>query len=247
MNYNINFNTFIDMHSLSVQEFSVIGEKFITDAKEFLVSINVDSAIAESVGKCLFNSMFTNKTYYHTPFHVLSMLYFAEMRKSEFKLENYEKLAIFFHDAIYRPGAKDNEKKSAMFMNSLLSYKDFAPLDNILWKATFIIETTAKHLEDNEFLPNYVFNIMDLDLMGFCSSPENFKIQNALIMKEFCQPDVPGYGCSLKEYYEGRLKFMKALNARKTIYRTKYFQDTFEALARHNIKNEIIELEKNAN
>jgi len=60
-------------------------------------------------------NMSSNSWFYHTIHHVEGMLQEYESRKAEFGLQEDKnlRLAIYYHDMIYVPGADDNEERSA--------------------------------------------------------------------------------------------------------------------------------------
>jgi predicted metal-dependent HD superfamily phosphohydrolase len=195
-----------------------------------------------SVSHTLFASMVHDKVHYHTPVHVLYLLAFAQENKVE--LQNWEKLAIFFHDAIYRPGAKinNNEHSSASLLEVLLNDTGVERED--ILDACSAIHQTANHLSDD--IKEKYWNVMDLDLSGFAANPSPFNLQNQLIEKEFRQANKKNYGYTLEQFLTGRIEFLTNLKKRKSLYHTELFKTTLrmEEKAQINLDNQIKETER---
>ncbi len=237
MIFNIDYKDFLNLNDCTAEQFKTVKTDFISNITDLLRDMGCNSYMTESIGYTLFSSMVHDKVYYHTPVHILYALSFAQ--DNHVPLENWEKLAIFFHDAIYRPGGKNNEGNSAIFMNALLDNTGMDEHDIAM--ATKAIESTARHLDDN--IPQEHWNVMDLDLAGFASNPKPFNLQNQLIEMEFCQPKKNGYGCTLEQFLQGRIAFLTALQNRKSMYHTELFKVelNMEDKAHINLENQIKE------
>lgn len=198
-----------------------------------------DPYYARSILLTTINAHISDKISYHSPLHVLSILSFAQL--NSIPLEDWELFAIFYHDVIYRPGSKKNEINSLQFMISLLS--DTGISQGVLAKAASGIQATAMHLD--EFVEPSTEKLLDLDLHSFTFDRESFSEINKTIKLEFCREDDKKFkGCNLKEYYTGRKSFLEKLNSKKSIFRTAYFQEYFETVARENLLYEIELVEK---
>jgi predicted metal-dependent HD superfamily phosphohydrolase len=193
-----------------------------------------DPYYSRSILLTTINAHISDKTIYHTPFHVLSILSFAQ--KNEISLEDWELLAIFYHDVIYRPTSKRNEVNSIQFMLSLLS--DTGISSELLSKAANGIQATAMHL-DNDVDPN-AEKLLDLDLHTFTYEPEAFgKVNESVKMEFYRENDKNFKGYTKLEYLNGRRSFLNKLNSKKSFFRTPWFKENFENIAKQNLKNEI--------
>lgn len=233
----LNYTHFFNFHETSKDNIIKTNYDFNTEFGKLLYDIGCNPYFIRSIYNTVFASMTSDKVYYHTPVHVLSMLSFAEINKIE--LENWEKLAIFFHDVVYRPGSKNNEINSIQIMLALLDGTDIS--ESLKMQSANAIQATAMHLEE-EWEPQFN-KLMDLDMSGFCSDSEYFMTQNKCIKKEFCSENLSNYkGVSLNEYTKGRLAFLTKLKNKKSIYRTELFLNNFEQKAQENLINSLREL-----
>lgn len=168
----------------------------------------------------------TNKPnlYYHNYKHVLNILHFAE--KENIILEDYQKLAIFFHDAIYNPKNKDNEIKSSLLLTTLFSSENIDK--EKLKKSSNIIMDTEKHFSNRKVF-EYSEIVLDLDLSSFCQDFNSFNYDSIKIKTEY--NFVPH-----NEFIDKRKKLLESLLYMRTIFRTEYFISKYDNIARDNIK-----------
>jgi predicted metal-dependent HD superfamily phosphohydrolase len=231
---------FFDIHENGFEALSHAKTDFCNGLEQLLTDLGADQYMTNSISKAVYHTMVNDKTHYHTPVHVLCLLSFAEANHID--LSNVEKLAIYFHDAIYRPGTAPavNEHASADFMKAILTGTGISQPD--IEEATKIIHATARHLEDTDFGTANL--VMDLDLSGFSANISPFRVQNECIEKEFCDKDKKNYGVEEVVMLTGRLKFLELLSKRKHIYKTPWFLQNCEKRARTNLKNLIIETKR---
>ncbi len=233
----LDYTKLINVHSLKDKEVSNLKQDFINQFDETLTSLNCDEEFIPTIASTVFSSMMSTRLYYHTPAHILNMFSFA--KENTITLTPIEELAILFHDAIYRPGSKMNEDSSVLLMESLLLNTNNVDEKNIS-AASSIIRSTGWHLQDDAISDSAKL-VMDLDMAGFANSPGEFASNSELVEKEFHR----GYGndvYTLEQFLNGRLKFLNALTARKSIYRTPFFLKKFEKRAQTNLKNAISEV-----
>ena len=209
---NIDYiNDFFDLHGLLRDDWlRQVHQDFIENCSKFLDVYNIHYYTSNAIAYSLYARMSDLRLHYHTPVHVLSMLQYA--RENKIDLERHEELAIWFHDAIYIPGAVEgqNEYESLCFMRSLLG--SFVDNDE-LTKAGNIIKATAKHLETHVH-PN-CYKVMDLDLISF--SFPNQSLIGELIWKEH------SHLCMEEKFHEGRKNFLKKLIEKGFVYRSNQF------------------------
>jgi predicted metal-dependent HD superfamily phosphohydrolase len=159
---------------------------------------------------------------YHNATHIAEVLgWFDRVADDLGWLEPAEVyVAIVFHDAIYQPGAKDNEARSAQWAK-----RAGLPIDSD--RVAELIEMTAKHghvaKADHD---TGLFLDCDMAILG--SSPEQFAAYDAAIAVEYKQvpPDA---------YRKGRAAFLQGLLAKPRIFLTDYFHHRLDARARENL------------
>lgn len=137
-------------------------------------------------------------------------------------------MAIWFHDAIYDPKAKDNEEKSAEFARQIL--EEMKALQNIADVAPYLILAT-KHIEPPKNIDAQV--LADIDLSSLGALPEEFDGNSENIRKE--------YGLSEEQWKIGRAEFLKRFLAKPSIYLTEHFRQKYENRARDNLQRAINE------
>ena len=132
-------------------------------------------------------------------------------------------MAIWFHDVIYRYGAKDNETLSAQAFRDLAG--PHMPAGFIDRVGEFIIATqhTGCARDSGEAF------MVDIDLSGFGLPWEGYLADSNALREE-----APDIGDS--QYYAGKLRFLDGLLGWKSLYQTDYFRDRLEQKARENIK-----------
>lgn len=141
--------------------------------------------------------------------------------------------AIWFHDCVYDPQAKDNEKQSADVAHGYmfeLARQIPAARDKVLTVCNMIL-LTANHMEKEELSPSEkVFLDIDLAILGASESAYNAYAAN--IQKE--------YSFVPRELYKpGRAKLLGKFLSSPRIFRTEYFHKKYEKIARDNIQREI--------
>lgn len=217
---------FIDIHD-SKEDYGTILDDFAYKLQNYLVELKIPNSTACVIANCLAERMSDHKLYYHTPVHILSIFDFA--KRNNIELEDYEKIAIWFHDAIYdtyKPFGQ-NELLSADFMKALLTpYLSVELIDDV----HRVICETANHLDQDTYPP--ANKVLDLDIFTFCTTPKNLDFITECIFKEF-QP------IERTLFNQNRKKFLQSLIKKGYIYRTDLFREKFESLAMDNITKEI--------
>lgn len=169
---------------------------------------------------------------YHNLVHINNMLQEAAKLESEITDKEVVHLAIWFHDIIYDPLSKENEKASADFAKNLLSKTTLSP--ERIEKCYGLIMQTVKHQpEETDHLDDKL--LVDFDLEILSRDWEAYKIYSGQVRKEYWMYPTP-------LFKNGRKKAMGKFLERATIYQTSFYQTEKEAKARKNIKREIEEL-----
>lgn len=140
--------------------------------------------------------------------------------------------SIWFHDAIYDPQAKDNEKRSAELAINCL--KDSTLPEKKISKIKKLILATEKHSAENLDSDGRIFLDFDLAILG--AENEIYDEYAKAIRKEY---DF----VSEEDYKIGRGRVLQNFLKRETIYFTDVMREKFEEKARQNIEREIGENE----
>jgi predicted metal-dependent HD superfamily phosphohydrolase len=171
------------------------------------------------------------RRFYHTLSHVEDMLAeFETFRASdEFRIvdANVVEMGIWYHDAVYYPGAENNEERSANLFRTVGECSGFAPA--FVQKVIIAILSTkhAEHLNDAD-----VRTLCDLDLAILGQPEERFDRYEKQIREEYTQvPD--------NQFRKGRTAILKLFLARPSIYATKFFWNKYEDQAQENLKRSI--------
>lgn len=169
--------------------------------------------------------------YYHNLNHIDNLIKQIE-QLSLSKGDNAILINVaLFHDVIYKAGRKDNEHKSAEFTAHWLLKLNLGTIESKM--ICDIIRSTNTH-QSSEFLTQ-LFLDLDLSILGV--NEENYQEYTAQIRKEHIQ--IPNY-----LYKVGRKRFLKNMLSREVIFFTSEYYETYENLARKNLRNELNELSK---
>lgn len=166
---------------------------------------------------------------YHTLDHIDHCLSQLDLASHQMNDPDAVEIALWFHDAIYVPEAKDNELKSAeLFMDRLGRYvgPDFSQgVYNMILMTTH--REIPAHL-DEQFL-------VDIDLSSFGLPWELFKENGQRVRDELQM-------ISDEDFYPAHLDFLQSLLDRPTFFYTDFFQACYETVARENIRRSMEEL-----
>jgi predicted metal-dependent HD superfamily phosphohydrolase len=177
-----------------------------------------------------------NNWAYHGVIHILSIFQFHRdfvvREQGGFKLDDEQKLGLWFHDSVYDPrksGTGVNEQESVQFMNMLL--KNHVPEPHLQKAADYILVTAE--FNNKGPVDEKDAQILDLDLCYFASHPDHFRQGADALASEYNGIYTP------EEFRKGRNDFLQGLLNRGFIYRTPFFKRRFEAHAVDNIKSAI--------
>ncbi len=188
--------------------------------------LNGGRALAETVHARLVKLYGEPHRRYHTLDHVRHCL--GEFDRAATLMDDPDavEMALWFHDAIYRSGAMDNERRSAdLFRQWSEGRVDAAFLqrvDDLIMATTHRDPPTQR---DERF-------IVDIDLSSFGLPWEAFERDGRRIRAE-CADIVDEIYCP------GQLRFLLSLQNRPTFFLTEFFQQRYERIARDNIRRVI--------
>jgi predicted metal-dependent HD superfamily phosphohydrolase len=164
---------------------------------------------------------------YHTLTHVAHCLDELEAARHLAAQPNQVEMALWFHDAVYDPKAKDNERSSAELCQQIM---EEAGLSGAFGQAvTELILVTQHHEAPDE--PDARL-LVDIDLAILGQSVEIFDRYEENIRREyhFVPPD---------RYRLGRSAILRGFLDRPAIFATAFFQQRFESQARANLERSL--------
>jgi predicted metal-dependent HD superfamily phosphohydrolase len=161
--------------------------------------------------------------YYHGWSHLTHCLREFDRTAAWMETPDAVELALWFHDAVYVPGARDNEQLSADLF-SQWGRTWFSPtlVDKV---CGYILITMHRQTPDNGD-ESYM---VDIDLSSFGEQWSTFLRDTRNVRKE--QAHVPD-----AIYYPAHARFLKMLLNRPRIFYTDFFFECYEQSARRNIE-----------
>lgn len=193
-----------------------------------LLNYNTNQQLHQQEWKSILNAYQQPQRAYHNQKHIEYMLELWNMLKTNLEEPEIVFLAIIYHDLVYDPKAKDNEKQSALMATAFLEKINY-PKSKIKKVASFIMATQTHQLtENNEDLKCF----LDFDLAILGTSPKNYLAYSKQIRKEY------GF-YEASAYKHGRSQVLNSFLQKKEIYKTVYFKNNFEQNARKNLQNEL--------
>jgi predicted metal-dependent HD superfamily phosphohydrolase len=167
---------------------------------------------------------------YHTAEHIRDCLAQFDLSRSTALQADEVEAAIWFHDAVYRPGSGYNEELSAEAARSALGQAGVPP--EVTDRIAGLVLTTRHLTIPSE--PDAAF-LCDIDLSIFGRAPEAFDEYERRIRREYSWVPESVYRSARGEILEGFLR-------RRFVYQTGYFRDRYEAQARANLARALKEL-----
>jgi len=169
---------------------------------------------------------------YHNWSHIGAMLAGLDGARGvpEFQAVSFDEveLAVFFHDVIYDPRAKDNETRSAAAFRSAsadASILNTAAIDRI----AAAILATATHAATPDISTRL---LLDLDLRVLGGTPDDYLAYVDAVRHEYAfVPD--------DQWRVGRTDVLRRFLERPAIFQTAHVAERYEAFARENIRSEI--------
>ncbi|MEZ4781674.1 MAG: hypothetical protein R2816_08955 [Flavobacteriaceae bacterium] len=202
-----------------------LKEEWINLTSRYCKDISLRNEFWDEIRSC-----YSEKSrYYHNLKHIYNILLQADEMKS--KIEDFDalKLAIWYHDIIYKPSKKNNEEKSSLFAKNRLNSLNFDEKRAKIVQ-NFIVSTKKHQLILSETDDNAYFLDFDLSILG--TDWETYKNYYQNIRKEYkIYPDFL--------YNPNRKKILNHFLERETLYFTEVYQVKYELQARANLKKEI--------
>jgi predicted metal-dependent HD superfamily phosphohydrolase len=173
---------------------------------------------------------------YHNWTHIEELLAQFDVKAGALTYPSAFKLAILFHDAIYDPRASDNEARSSLLLEQMMS--GTANTDDIVCARDLIL-ATHKHTTSavaSRFVGDAeLFLDMDLSILG--AGEKRFDEYDAAIREEYSF--VP-----IETYRQRRAEILKSFLERPRIYLTDDYHHRLDRGARANLRRAIGRLER---
>ena len=167
--------------------------------------------------------------HYHNFEHLAAMFRHFDNHHENLQRPENVALAIFFHDAVYKPARKDNEEASANLAKKSLSLIGLAA-EQIGTVASFILTTKSHDWHSGDY-PDLAW-LLDFDLSILGTDWPVYLQYSQQIRREYhIYPDLL--------YRPGRRKALTHFLERPEIFHTPYFRRQFEQKARQNLTKEI--------
>ena len=171
---------------------------------------------------------------YHNTFHLADLFSLYDDCISFLKNPQAVLAAIFYHDAIYDPAAKDNEEQSAALARKDLAAMAFPPafIDRV---AELILYTKSHDCPPGD---NDAALFLDMDMAILGANPARYAQYIKGVRQEYAIYDD-------KAFYAGRLNLFLLPTAQKPrLFHTPLFEKRFGAKARTNMRGEIAAIRK---
>ena len=140
--------------------------------------------------------------------------------------------ATWYHDAVYRPGKRDNERRSAVLARATLEQLH---LDHLAPRVVQLIEATARHDASSDDAAAQLFLDADMAILGAAPAPYERYVLG--VRRE--QHHIPAF-----MFARGRRAFLRDVLGRSSIFLTEHFQRRYERSAQENLRHELAQLGK---
>ncbi len=174
---------------------------------------------------------------YHDWSHIESCL--ALFRPQKFDQPRAVFIALLYHDAVYVPGDKDNEVRSAELAQRMLRYRSSVPQEEKIAVERMILVTANHHAERQ--LSGDEAKLIDIDLWILGQPWAAYEQYAQGVRREYSPAVVSPF-----RYCLGRQQFLSKVLAQPRIYMTDAARDRLEQAARANLAREIAMLRDEA-
>lgn len=189
----------------------------------------IDNIAKQAEGLVMFQEIVTAYSESHRYYHNLNHLdhLFREMDTCE-SVSSEMQWASWYHDIIYKPGAKNNEKES--MKKAATSMRKLKIAEPVIGKVSELIMATENHQGNKHDIETQLFLDADMAILG---SDESMYF-------EYCQA-VRKEHASIPDFLfkRGRKQFLLATMQKKTIFGSGFFNKKYEDAARSNIAKEL--------
>jgi len=160
---------------------------------------------------------------YHTAEHIRDCLAELDLTRDLAQYPDEVEAALWFHDAVYRPGASDNEDQSAKLARTALS---MGAVPRAVTDRTAALVLATEHAGAPSLPDEQLICDIDLSILG--REPRIFDTFEEQIRREYAWVPEP-------VYRRERSAVLSRFLRRRSIYQTDQFRHRYEALARGNL------------
>ncbi|CAL1532438.1 unnamed protein product [Lymnaea stagnalis] len=201
--------------------------------KNLTNTLNLSPKISENWWSVIFRHYTQEWRHYHSLSHIENLLQlFDQWRQRIVEPENVA-LAIFFHDIVYNPTARDNEDRSVIIFNKFADEANLGITAKLA--VTDMIIATKYHVLCNRDDSDLCF-FLDFDLAIMGQKEEVYREYSAKIRREYDHYDD-------STYRTGRTAILQTLLNSPSLYSSEEMRQEFEAQARINMIQEIKNLQ----
>jgi predicted metal-dependent HD superfamily phosphohydrolase len=188
-----------------------------------------DETLIETLWDEIYSRYSSKKRHYHNLEHINNMLSLAKEHDNDSMDYDKLRLAIWYHDIVYKPKRSDNEVKSGDIALDRCRELGFGVKSCEGIRKAII---ASKSHTTNTIHENFRHVFLDLDLAILATSWKEYLSYTKKIRKEYSMfPDFL--------YKKGRKKVLQHFLERPQIYHTQKYRDLWEAKARENIQKEL--------
>jgi predicted metal-dependent HD superfamily phosphohydrolase len=168
--------------------------------------------------------------HYHTGKHVGACLHQLDHAQQLTDKKGEIEIALWFHDAIYKPYSAHNELNSALWAQDFLQTNGVD--ENSSNRIYQLIMVTLHNGEPQSLDQSYMLDI-DLAILG--SATHIYQTFEHNVRKEYRW--IPHF-----YYRKKRIQILQGFLAHEHIYQTDYFRELFEDKAQENLQQAILSL-----
>ncbi len=168
--------------------------------------------------------------HYHTTRHISAMLRHFDQARDLLKHPEDVEVAIWFHDAVYKPFSSKNELDSALWAESFLSQAGYHP-DGI--KRIYKLIMATLHNEEEKSGDERLMVDIDLTILG--ARPTVYDEFEKNVRREYRL--VPSF-----IYRRQRKQILRMFLDMEAIYGSAFFRELYEQSARENVERAIAAL-----
>ncbi len=183
----------------------------------------------------LFNNIIARhgepQRHYHGLSHLTALLNLLAKHAPHIAPGSAPRLALWWHDAVYDPTAKDNEEQSAILARDHLARLG-APVA-LVEDVAAIILMTKNHWSGGSAGDGDYFLDADIAILG--APAAMYDTYATGVRQEYAWAPDPAYRA-------GRAAFLNSALARRRLFRTDIFETTYAAQARANMQRELAAL-----
>ena len=195
-----------------------------------LINYTTNSSLINELWDEVEKNYSEKKRHYHTLQHLENLLITLTEVKSE--IQHWESIlfTLFYHDIIYTALKSDNEENSALLAEKRM--QQLSVSNDIIERCKNQILATKSHGKSTDSDTNY-FTDADLSVLG--QPWEIYSLYYKNVRKEYAiYPDFI--------YNPGRKKVIQHFLSMNSIFKTDYFYNQFEKVAKENLMKELSSL-----